>query len=253
MTDSDRPVLLRNNTDKKFLAAAQRLRSGLDVIQERWDNRYVLNPSTLFEDYINGRFELLAYEDRRIGADDVNLICRITAAPTVDECVSSCSEVNVLNLRDSNSRDDEIMFVIVVEVTDGAKRVTLPVRVCLQVVPNKVCSVRHGLLYVTVGAHRYEVFNIAAKRHRKAPCSLRLSECFDAGRGPVVEAGSQIVNDVTNAESEVLRDWFQRSIAQLKGVRFFPRSEDSNFVQIVGQAGTFRDQGIKVALGPFNL
>lgn len=257
--ERDRPAISSTgDADEKFFAAVEGLRRGLDAIQERWDNRLILEETPLWEGYICGRFEILLYGNWGAGADHLNFVCRIAADAAVPHGVGADAGVDVANLGEGDGWQDESVFVGVIESADGAECLSIPVRVRFDFIPDEDTSIGEGLLYRLVGGLGFKVFNIVPKRHRESTRGICCPECLDRGGGPVIEAGAQVVDDISDDQRKMLRDWLFGDEAKVKNIRltkecFRPFTAQDDIVQITGKDGGVLPDGIKVALGPFNL
>lgn len=227
-------------------------------LRKRWDNRLVLERSSLSELYVNGRIEIVIYGDWGGGKNNIHWLCCISAHPTVLDDASSKSSVDICYAGDCNSRQDEVVLVVVVEDVKGPKRLVRSVgRTYL--IENKIYRTEEGGLYrlqVLNGRSvlGYKVFPFLP--HRKMSRGFPLTGVSDSG-SQMIEGTPKIVNSVSNDESNHFRDWFKREVSQREpGWLCVGRNDvalDSNAIPFFGQRGRFGDQFVNVAIGPLNL
>lgn len=182
---------------------------------ERWNNRLVLERSSLAELYINSRIEVVLHGEWRVGGDKVDWFCRVAADPAIayntiaDACVESI---------DANNRDggqDQVVFVVVVEGVEGPERFVRSIgRPYL--VEKKVHRSGEGCLY------RVEVRNglpgmgykvLPFRPHREVGLASPLVRPADTS-GQVVECSTEVMEGVADNERGKLCDWLKWSISQ---------------------------------------
>lgn len=227
-------------------------------LRERWNNRIVLERSSLSELYLDGRIEILIYGEWGTGADQVDWFCRISPCAAVSHNRAPNAGVEPGHHGECDRGQDEVVFVVVVEGMEGPKRFVLSVgRTYL--VEKKVCRSGEGGLYrlqIVNGrtAGGYKVFPFLS--HGKVPVGLPLDGFSNAG-SQMIKGSPEIVNGVSNDERGHFRDWFQRAISQSEpGWLRIGRGDiglNVDAMPFPGQGHRFGNQLINVAVGPLNL
>lgn len=230
------------------------LRDNLRHLRERWDNRLVLEDSSLWEVYSDGRAEIILYGDWGVGSDDANWAVRIPAHRAVFESIGANPGVDIIDVYDGDRRQEIIVMIEVAEASGGPKiEVRVPAR--FYVFEDKFCGIGEGLLYRDIVGGNFKVFPFFRKRKMEF-----LGGPNDAGGGihPVVEGFSKIVDCIAHDRAKMLCDWLFGPVGEAKTIRF---SQDcyrafrpvSDFIQVLGQGGRIADNLFNQAIGPFNL
>ncbi len=232
----------------------QRLRDDLGHLRERWDNRLILEDSSLWESYFDGRAEIVLYGNWLVGADHINCAVRIPAHLTVFHSIGANPGVDICDCCDGDDRQEIVVFVVIAEACGGPEvEVRIPAR--LYVFKDKFCGVGEGLLYQRIMGGGFKVFPFFRKREMEF-----FREGDDPGNciHPVVERLPKIIHGVSDDWGKMICDWLFGPVGQVKTIRLSQRryrasGSIGNFIQVLGQGGRVADNSINVAIGPFNL
>lgn len=232
-------------------------RDRLAHLKKRWDNRLVLERTSLAEAYRDGRLELLLYQDWKIGSDDyVAAIC-VAAPSALAESHFPDGPISD-DFCNGDGRDEEVVLVVVVEDMEGPKRFVGSV-LRPYLFKKEVRGVGKGLLYrcqrlggASIGG--YQVFPDFT--HRKMWVGLRIDGPNDAG-AQVIKCSPEIMDRIADDERQRLGDWLFGLIGQFKRSRICVGREgvflNQKVKEIVGEGIGEGDQLINVAVGPLNL
>lgn len=226
-------------------------------LRERWDNRVVLERSSVAELYINGRIEILIYGEWSIGSNNFEWLCRVKVGVDVADGVAATSKINPPDTSYGDCRDDEVMFVVIAEGVEGPKRLIRSIgRTYL--IEKKVCRTGEGCLYrLEVANGRptggYKVFPIGP--HGEVPFRL---PCYGLpyASGQVVQRPAKVVDSIADDERKKFRDWFKWAVLQnVTGRMNLGRSGvqlNLKAVPFSEQRACQRDHFVNVAIGPLN-
>lgn len=250
---------LGGQASQEFFEGAERLRDDLREIRERWDNRLILEETPFAKGYFDGRFEIVLHGNRRVEADEINWFCPIPASAAVFKESVSRSDVDVIYSEDGDGRQNKVVFVDIVQIGDSPK-IAIPVAVPVRLyrIPDKDCSVGHGLLYRNVSTLGFKVFPFSRDWEGNGSI-VNGSRCLGDERGrAMVECGSKVVNRIAYDQGKEIWEWLFGDVAQVKtiGMRqdcFRAGALHSDFVKLTGQGGRVADKAINVAVGPFDL
>jgi hypothetical protein len=230
----------------------ERFRNDLADLHERWNNRLVLEGTSLAEAYLNGRLEILSYGDWNIGTKDVNWAVRISPASAIGKLVSA-KHPRSDNSSQGDSWDKQVMFVVVVQDIEGPERL---VRSVLRpyIFEKKVFSVGDGFLYRIEGAGGYKVF--PNFEHRKVWLRLWIDSSNNPG-AQMVKCSPQVMERISDGERECLGNRFGGAIDKLIASRLCVGRHNVRFhrkgIETGGQWASEPNQLINVAVGPLNL
>lgn len=225
-------------------------------LRERWDNRLVLERTSLAELYINGRVEVVVHGDWPGASQDYHWACRIRACATVSQDAAPGGDVDVTDIGKGDGWQDQVVLVVVVEGIEGPERFVRSV-FRPHLFEKKVFGVGEGLLYRREIGMGYEVFPFGG-HWEEGSFAIGRKPSADDHIGKMVQCGAEIVNGITDDEAERLWDWLFGPIGKLKLGR----------IKVDDRAGNFSDpqlvklgvnrcgspyQFIDVAVGPLNL
>jgi len=256
-TESDRTISgvpSLNIRGDETIQRIQRLRDDLRHVQERWNNRLVLEDRSLWECYFDGGAEILLYGDWGAGTNKINYAVRIPANRAVLHSICANPGVDVLDVYDGDHRYEIIVLIVVTETGSGPQmEICIPAR--LYIFDDKVCKVGEGLLYRRVIGGGFKVFPFFRKREIDF---LRLMDGAKRGVNPIVQGFSEVVNSVSDDRPKMICDWLFGPIGQVKTIRLSqkcnrPPRPISDLIQVFGQGGRILDKRINVAIGPFDL
>ncbi|MCW2389839.1 hypothetical protein M2333_002885 [Sphingobium sp. B11D3B] len=187
-------------------------------LRERWNNRLVLEKTTLSEAYANGRLEIVLYGKALIVGDELSYAICISKCSAVSDNGSSDIGVETVNRNERDCRQDEVMFVVVVEGMEGPKRLVNSVG-RPYFIKNQRLGTGEGLLYrrergaQPFGSIGYEVLPVFP--HWEMQFGLGIMRPRNT-RAEVVQGPSEVVYGITDAKRDHLRNWFQRAVNQAK-------------------------------------
>lgn len=227
-------------------------------LKKRWNNRIVLERSSLAELYLNGRIEILIYGDWNIAGKEYLWVCCISANATVDVSAETTSCVEIIDRRDGDCRQHEIVLVIVVEGMEAPQRfIRSAVRPYL--IEKKLRSTGEGLLYRReIRFPGYEIFPVFP--HRKMDLGIWLTrgkQAHNAG-GKMIECSPEIMDNISDNDGERLWDWLFGSVGQIRDGRlalnrYTAHFLDGDLIEVPVQGRRTPYQLINVAVGPLNL
>ena len=225
-------------------------------LRKRWDNRLVLKGRSTAEAYVNGDCGVVVYGDWGDGIEDyqdVQWACSITSADVVDHLKPCISGIDPCNFGDGNGRDEQIMFVVVVEVIEPPQRL---VRSVLRpyLFKKRFLSAGDGFLYQRQRRGGFEVLPFGMNGEM-------LLHTWPNGsaypRRQMIKGGAQIMDGIPDDQREKFWDRLHRAIVGGKSPLVEIGKEGvvvrSDFVEIAGKGLGDGAQLIDVAVGPFNL
>lgn len=239
----------------KFIERVECLRRDLRQVQERWNNRLVLEDSPFGELYLNGRAEILLYGNWRVGSDKIAWAVRIARDREVIERARPGFEIDVVNCCDGNDWQEVVVFVPVAETCYGPE-IEVISSARLYIIEDEVCKVGEGLLYRDITSASFKVFPFRFERE------IGLLPSFsDGNKGrcyPIIHGLTHIVDCIPDNAAKMLRDWLFGSIGEIKTIRVYQQGVasapfDPNLIKVFGQGGRLLDKRINVAVGPFDL
>ena len=231
-------------------------------LRKRWNDRIVLERSSLAELYLNGRIEIVIYGKWGIGPNQSDWFCCVAADVPANNSVCADDAVEVVNASDVNSGNEQVVFVVVVEGVKSPQQIASSI--CRPyLIENKFRGAGEGLLYRLEGlvsaAHfiprlGYEV--LPHFTHRVMDFSAGIAGSGDAG-GQMVKSCSQIVDSISNCQRKNFCNWLSRAILAPKLGRFCIGREsvwyESNDIPPLVQGVGHEPQFFNVAVGPLNL
>ena len=233
----------------------ERLRDDLGHIKERWDNRLVLENSSLWECYLDGRAEIVLYGNWGWGLNELKWAIRVPACRAAFEGTAAAPGVDVIDLHDGDGWHEIIVFVEVAKAGCCPKmEVRVPAR--LYVFEDKFRSVGEGLLYSRVGRGGFQVFPFFRKR--EVDISSGFAGHPDDGNHPVIERLPKIIHGVAYDRAKMICDRLFGPVGEAKTIRL---SKGRNGVagayvygvEVFGEGGRVTDNMVNVAIGPFDL
>lgn len=248
MIRGDRPALVIDGSEKGLPEKLDRFVSGLRHIQERWENRLSGKEPVFWEGYLKGDFSVLLIFDRIVGPDD---------AADVDERVAGHMNICPANLGsqiaypvDLDGRDDEVVFVNLVELGDGPENVVssgVPVR--LHVIENKSFNIGEGHLYRRLSDGVFEVFPRFMEGEGAKP---GLSGRTPKSHPNVIEGRAQIVDRIPDDQGNMLSNLAEVGEFQFeRTITLFGKGEFVGFTapDLIHD----RFKLVDVAIGPYDL
>jgi hypothetical protein len=238
------------------LKPIERLGRDLADLQERWDNRLVLEKSSISELYVNGRIETVLYGDWRVGDQQFCWACRVASSRAIADNVPVQYGVNVADFGEGDGGQDQIVLVVVIKGVEGPQRF---IRSVLRpyLIPKKFFGTGEGLLYRREVSAGYEVFPFG--RHWEEPTFFRRGRVpgCDNRIGKMIQCSPEIVDSISDDEAERLWDWLLGPVGKLKLGRIFVSekrvSYDFDFIERGVERRCAATQFINVAIGPLNL
>jgi len=235
------------------LKRADRLKGRLRKISERFQNAFSPEKESLGEAYLNGRFEIVLYGDWAFGENKSNWLARITPDSTVGIDTTPDTGVYPIDTSNGNGGQDEIMFVVVVQLSDGPK-LKVPSFVRLYLIEDEALNVPfwEGFLY------RSE----SRMGHKSLPFFREGEVDFwpaaHKRRREMVEGRTQIVDRVSDDESKHLVDWLFGDEGKLVNLELLVSERSvapANLNPIDAPIKRLRapDQFFDVAIGPLDL
>lgn len=224
-------------------------RSGLEHINERWQDRLAAKDIILWEDYIQGNLSLALIFERCIGANERATVTRKRAAGKTDRSAACCFDdhIDPVNIDYGNN---EVVLVDIVKVGDGPDRListAIPMR--LNVIEDKFFDLGESSLYRRLSNHVFEVLPGCMKREARF---TSVGCCAMEGEPEVVKRGPQVMDSVAHNEGDLSASFAQRSkidsfatvrlFTDGKGIGWYPAQRVYNMFELVD-----------VAIGPFDL
>lgn len=227
-------------------------------LRERWDNRLILERSSLAELYLNNRIEIVLYGEWGVEREKVDWFCRVTPSAAVFEDHSGGTDVDVSNLGDCDCRQDEIMLVVVVEGVEGPQSLVASVgRPYL--VQKQVSRPGQGGLYrlqILNGRSGggYKFFPFAS--HGEVPLRLPVHSPANAG-SEMIQGPAEVVSSISDHQCDKFSNWLKGAIAERKaGWLRVGRDDvrlDGDAVPLPGKGACAGNNLFNVAVGPLNL
>jgi hypothetical protein len=226
-------------------------------LRERWDNRLVLERSSLAELYVNGRLEIVLHGDWYFGVEQYIWACRWKADGAVIEGNPSDLCIDRADIHDGDDGNKVVMFAVSVE---GVKVPKMLVRSVFRTYffKKEFCKTGGGLLYRRETGMGYEVFPFRdwkVERPQRA-----LAPGIHNSNGGVVECLPDIVEGIPNDASKrfwnILFGPEGYAVAcriKVDDRRAFLLPRIGEFVQAPIQRGAPSPEFINVAVGPLNL
>lgn len=230
-----------------------RFRHDLRNLNERWNNRLVLERTSWCEAYIDGRLEIAMYGDRLLGADDENWLCCIRADIQASDRNRPERYIGPIDVRHGGRGDEQIMFVVVVEGVESPKRFIRSV-IRSYLLNDKPLSTGNGLLYKVQDGCGYKVLPRGVDRE------VRFGRGIDRSQNAcaeVIERRSEVVDRISDCKREHTRDGlngpenesiFIDLATGRANITLYPQR-----VEFVGQRLSQSNQLVNVAVGPLNL
>jgi len=237
-----------NKSKEGFTENLECFRRGFTHINQRWKNRLSRKEIILWEGYLNGDFCLLLIFDGGPKPHGISIAGKRyigylnSLFPVFKDGIGNGSNID--------SRDDEVVFVDLIEFGDGPQKVVASgITMRLHIIEDEVLNFWEGGLYRRLSDGVFEVFPSFVEREG--------SKSGFAGSAPeshpdMIEGGPQIVNAIANNEgqglaqrSEFMKVYNSTTISLYtdgKSVRY----GSNNLIK-----GGFKL--VDVAIGPFNL
>lgn len=219
-------------------------------LRQRWNDRIVLERSSLAELYIDGRIELVLYGDWIGGVQNHEWVCRIVAETGGGTSDKRARCESATDPGDCNYGQDQIVLVVIVEVVESPKRFIRSI-LRANLIEKHVLGSGDGLLYRRESGGGYKTFPFWSDWEKRL--RIRIDRPNNT-RGKMIQSGAQVVHHVPNNERENFRNWVDRHIPDTvalisaRGARF-----NGNGVEVFGQGLAMGAQFVNVAVGPLNL
>jgi hypothetical protein len=185
-------------------------RDTLRQIDQRWENRFILERESLVEAYQEGRFEIMLYGKLLGTGNQTGWALRIEKAGLKGKARSTILENDkALHERDGRRYDKLVMLINSIQQMQVIEPRTLPVTARLYFVNDQFFSTGESLLYrVESGFVRYKFLEFSPKgKVKEVVVASALAR--QAGR-KMVEGGPQIVDSIPDDEGNVIWDWLDR-------------------------------------------
>lgn len=235
----------------------KRFRNQIGNLNERWNNRLSLKGRSLAEAYVNGYCGIVLYCDGLVGSagesSDPVWACSVVAEQVSSGGISGPIYIDASNVGNGDGRDQEVVFVVVVEVIEPPKRFVKSI-LRPYLVEKRLLSTRDGALYQVQDRGGFEIFPFGMN----GEMFLRAGFNSPANSGcDVIERGSEVVNCIPDHDRQNFRNWFQRLVVDINS-GFLRVGKDRAFVarddiEVAREGFGQRPQLINVAIGPFNL
>lgn len=225
-------------------------------LRERWNNRLVLENRSLSELYINGKFGVVLYGDvafATLKGKHAKWACSIVADDIPCGPITAYQGIEALNLRDCDGRNDEVMFVVIVEIVEPPKHL---IRGILRpyIFKDEFFPSGKSFLYQIQDGGGFENLPFGSNGE-VGFCSGfdRSNHC----RGKVIKRRSEIMDGIPQHESQDAWDRLLGAIMNIDAgfvsVGKHRASVERNFVELMAQRLSGDAQLVNVAVGPFNL
>ena len=238
-------------------------------LRERWNNRLVLERSSLAELYLDGRINIALYGDwcsPEIEHGVATWLCSVENLGVIAERIGAETESLEINASNRDVGDEEIMLVVIVE---SMKRPQMIVRAIARpyLIEKKVYGTGQGHLYrceISTGfpTSGYKVFPVLPHREMNLASTSPWVAVHNAS-GKVIQCAPKVVESVPYDQREDFRDRLDRAILkpiETMNIRITDDRvvctrtfNDLDAVKFGMQRGGQRDKFINVALGPLNL
>ena len=226
-------------------------------LRECWNDRLILERSSLAELYVNGRIEVLLYGEWPVAGDKVDWLCRIRPERTVGHR-EGAADIDSPDISQSDSGQDEVVLVVIVENVEGPQRLIRSVG-RPDFIQQQVCASGQGGLYEIkllngLSAGGYKVFPFTS--HGEMALRSPLHGIAYSGR-QMVKSPSKVVDRVTDHERDQFRNWLQGAISEgILGRMRIGRDNvwfDDNLMPISRQRRGMFNYLVNVAVGPLDL
>lgn len=96
-------------------------RTGNDAsnLRKRWDNRIVLERSSVSELYVDGRFNIAIHGKWESAFENYKWLCRVISTGIFGDIDTASLDINTANFAYRDGRDKQIMLVVVIEGVEG--------------------------------------------------------------------------------------------------------------------------------------
>lgn len=254
--DRDRLDALFAERPDKILKHIECLRDGLRHINQRWNDRLVLEDGSFWERYINGRSEIACRFDWRIDLDQYLCFVRIVVAEAeVFESAGSNNKPDIFDCSEGYCWQKIVMLVPVTHAGDGPN---MKVRVTarLDFAADKGGKFWEGILYRDVSARGFQVLSFL--REGKVGVFPVLTMDKERVVNPVIQGFSQIVDSISHDSRKMIADRLFRFVSNLETIRIAQQNMTSRgtvvgLVELLGEDGGVIDDGFDVLVGPFDL
>lgn len=241
----------------KALDRVERFRDDLRDLNERWDNRLVLERCSLAELYFNGRLEVVLHSNWGCGSSNYHWACRIAADIAIPRYDPADLGVQIFDREDADNWNEVVMFGVIVQRGEGPKVLVRSVfRPYL--LQKKFFESWEGLLYRRETGIGWEVF---PWRGRKFDRFFRIkignSGMDDTVRN-IIQCGSEIAESVTDDIRQRFWNWLfgpvgQRVISGRIEINDRTSRFVNNLVEGAVEGARHLPQPINIAVGPLNL
>jgi hypothetical protein len=213
-------------------------------IDERWNNRLVLEQCSIGEQYIRGRLAVACYLHLAGNPDGVQNAAFVDNKRHIDKLISVlifCA--NPSQGLDRGNRDEELVLVDVVQLPNFPD-IKVPSAVRLYLVTNEDCEIGEGSLYRSEILGGYKILPFVPYRERNSVIVFPDKEGCD-----IIEGASEIVNCIADDKGRI--QWGIGNRIQLKqilpgiSVQFAEVRIEERFKDVI--------QLVDVAVGPLNL
>lgn len=236
------------------LKRVERLADDFRHLEERWNNRLVLENGSLWEGYLKGDFEIALYGEAFEWGPEKYLWCvRIPACREFFKDLSPNKNAFCVDFTDSDHGNEIVVFVVVAQAGGGPQmEVRVPAR--FYFFRDEFRSVGEGLLYSAKGLGSFEVFPFCRERKMEL---LSRSNATGGCIHPQIEAFPEVVHSIANNCAGMLRDRLFGKIGELIAVRL-PQSRYGSIghpeaIKLFPGGSLKCDHFVNVAIGPFNL
>ena len=183
----------------------------LSDIKERWHDRFPLKGRSWSKGYIDGRLWITLNGKWRFGPNCYEWACRITAKPQICD---RFTKVNPSDVGDGDGWNDEVVFVVVVDVFEQPQMIPSVV-FGPYLFENKFFGAGQGTLHL--GKMPVAMKIIPVFRDREVNLSPFVVGPLPNNRScKVVKCGAEVMNRVTDHQCKDFWDWFQRVVCQIK-------------------------------------
>ena len=181
-----------------------RLRDDPRHLQERWDNRLVLEDGTPWERNLNGRAEVPFYGDRGVGPNNANWAVRVPSHGAVLERIRANPGVYVFGTYNGDRRYEFVVLILVAKAGGGPKvEIGIPAR--LYVFEDKI--LRQGRGRLALPRSNYEENSRSFHFSENGKCAFRgFPVAVSAALIRVVHGLPKVVDTISNDRAKMVRD-----------------------------------------------
>lgn len=240
----------------KFLQDVQRLADHLSHINERWNNRLILENGSFWKRYLGGEAEIILKFDRVAGPYKYAIVVRIMLDDAAGKGVTSF-RLRKKVVRDTNGNDRQkvIMLVLVTEAGDGPK-IKVRVSARLNLIENLGGKFWEGSLYKKIVTGSFEVFSFLSEREMQFPSDI--SSPKNSIVDPVIQCFPEVVDGISHHSAKMFIDRLFGSVGEVEAIRiakdgYRSGGSISDLIEIVGKRGAIGQEGCDMFVGPFDL